>query len=46
MIKQPNNLKKQIAALLSNTVDLLNTKTTQINPVCIGLKKGVCLRSN
>ena len=35
---QPNNLKKQIADLISNKVDLLNVKTTQINPLCIGLK--------
>jgi hypothetical protein len=36
--KQPNNLKTQIANLISNKVDLLNVKTTQINPLSIGLK--------
>jgi hypothetical protein len=36
--KQPNNLKKQIADLILNKVDLLNVKTTQINPLSIGLK--------
>jgi hypothetical protein len=36
--KQPNNLKTQIANLISNKVDELNMKTTQINPLHIGLK--------
>ena len=36
--KYPNNIKKQIAELISNKVDLLNSNTTQINPLHIGLK--------
>jgi len=44
--KQPNNLKKQIAVLISNQVDLLNTKTTQINPLSIGLKTVVSTIEN
>jgi hypothetical protein len=44
--KQPNNLKKQIADLISNQVDLLNTKTTQINPLSIGLKTVVSTIEN
>ena len=44
--KQPNNLKKQIADLISNQVDLLNTKTTQINPLSIGLKTVVSTIQN
>ena len=44
--KQPNNLKKQIADLISNKVDLLNDNTTQINPLCIGLKTVVSTIEN
>ena len=44
--KQPNNLKKQIADLISNKVDLLNDNTTQINPLSIGLKKVVSTIEN
>ena len=44
--KQPNNLKKQIADLISNKVDLLNIKTTQINPLYIGLKTVVSTIEN
>jgi hypothetical protein len=44
--KQPNNLKKQIADLISNKVDLLNVKTTQINPLYIGLKTVVSTIEN
>ncbi|MEH6769453.1 hypothetical protein [Maribacter arcticus] len=36
--KNPQNIKKKIAELISNKVDLLNSNTTQINPLYIGLK--------
>jgi hypothetical protein len=36
--KNPNNIKKQIAELISEKVDLLNCNTTEINPLHIGLK--------
>lgn len=36
--KHPNNIKKKIADLIASKYDLLNTKTTQINPLYIGLK--------
>jgi hypothetical protein len=36
--KYPNNIKKQIADIISKKVDLLNINTTQINPLHIRLK--------
>ena len=36
--KNPQNIKKQITELISKKVDLLNSNTTQINPLYIGLK--------
>ncbi|WP_431159091.1 hypothetical protein [Winogradskyella poriferorum] len=44
--KYPNNIKSQIRELISNKVDLLNTKTTQINPLYIGLKTAVSTTTN
>lgn len=34
----PNNTKQTIANLIDQKVNILNNKTTQINPLCIGLK--------
>ena len=36
--KNPQNIKKKIAELISTKVDLLNSNTTQINPIYKGLK--------
>jgi hypothetical protein len=36
--KNPDNIKKQIAELISKKVDLLNCNTTEINPLHIRLK--------
>lgn len=36
--KNPNNIKNKIVKTISNKVDILNTKTTQINPLYIELK--------
>ena len=41
--KNPQNIKKKIAELISNKVDLLNSNTTQINPLYIGLKTVVSI---
>ena len=39
--KDSNNIKNQISRLISSKVDFLNVKTSEINPLYIGLKKGV-----
>ena len=44
--KNPQNIKKQIAELISNKVELLNSNTTQINPLYIGLKTVVSTLTN
>jgi hypothetical protein len=40
--KDSDNIKNQISKLISSKVDFLNVKTSEINPLYIGLKKGVC----
>ncbi|MFY9243931.1 MAG: hypothetical protein WAO74_13000, partial [Polaribacter sp.] len=43
MIKNDSdNFKNQISRLSSSKVDFLNMETSEINPLYIGLKKGVC----
>ena len=37
-----DNIKNQISRLISSKVDFLNIETSEINPLYIGLKKGVC----
>jgi hypothetical protein len=40
--KDSNNIKNQISNLICSKVDFLNIETSEINPLYIGLKKGVC----
>ena len=44
--EHPKNIKKQIAEMIKEKADFLNTQTNQINPLHIGLKRTVSTSEN